>query len=54
MKPLTGCIEFFEDVFDHAIFAVHGSAAVILPATHITYFVGCVFTGDAVVIATPV
>ena len=53
MKPFAWRIEFFPDVFHHALFFVHAHLAVVLPAPFIVHVAFGVFAGNEVVIPTP-
>ena len=54
MEPLSGGIEFFEDVFHKAVWFVHAHLAVVLPTSLVLHFVFLVLAFDPVVVATPV
>ena len=51
--PFAGGVEFFEDVFDEPIFAMHARRPIVLPASFEEQFSIFVFAGDAVVQAAP-
>ena len=53
VKPFTGSVQFFKDVFDHAVVLVHAHLAIVLPTTFVRDLARFVFARDQIVIPAP-
>ena len=53
MKPLTGSIELFADVFHHAKFSMHTHLTIVLPTAFVSHRAIRILPRDAIMIAAP-